>query len=343
MLPHEIDSVAARHVPGTGKPDIHALRLGLINDTYRVVRDGRAYALRVGASNPCDLGLDRAWEARVLERAALGGFAPALVFCDPGLGILVARWADGRSWSPGDTRRRPNIARMAELIRRVHALPMPESPRVMSPAHWIAYYSEAICKSAGPNPGMAADWGSASPLPTEAALRLAALAALPSADPVVCHSDLHTLNLIDSGRTLVLLDWEYAHASDPLWDLAGWSANNDFEDELRRELLAVYTGRQPTPDEYLRLQLLGWLFDYIALLWSELYLRRLSALGPDAAARGGAAQGGLAQGSITQGSSVQREISARTELLAARLIASKVVEPGKFRHTTPPSDETHAG
>ena len=50
---------------------------------------------------------------------------------------------------------------------------------------------------------------------------VAALAALPNLDPVVCHSDLHTLNLIDCGDSLVLLDWEYAHASDPLWDLAG--------------------------------------------------------------------------------------------------------------------------
>jgi thiamine kinase len=322
MLPHEIDSIAARHVPGTGKPDVHALRMGLINDTYRVVRDGRAYALRVAASNPCDLGLDRAWEARVVGGAAHGGFAPALEFCDPRLGILVARWADGRSWSSGDARLPSNLARMAALIRGIHALPMPESPRVMSPSTWIDYYTEAIGKSAGPLRAAAPAQGSAAILRFEARARLAALAALPSADPVLCHSDLHTLNLIDSGRTLVLLDWEYAHASDPLWDLAGWSANNDFEEELRRELLADYTGRRPTPDEYSRLQLLGWLFDYIALLWSELYLMRRSTV---------------------QGRSVQGEVSARAEILAARLIASKVVEPGKFRHTTPPSDETHAG
>jgi thiamine kinase-like enzyme len=130
-------------------------------------------------------------------------------------------------------------------------------------------------------------------------MRLAAFAALPSAKPVVCHSDLHALNLIDCGRTLVLLDWEYAHVSDPLWDLAGWSANNDFEDALKRELLAAYTGRPPTPDEYLRLRLLGWLFDYIALLWSELYLMRRSIPGPDAASQG--------------------EVSARALVLAARL------------------------
>jgi thiamine kinase-like enzyme len=108
---------------------------------------------------------------------------------------------------------------------------------------------------------------------------------------------LHTLNLVDRSPSLVLLDWEYAHAADPLWDLAGWSANNDFEDNLKHDLLAGYAGRPPTRDEYLRLELLGWLYDYVCLLWSELYLK-LHRDDP---------QGGIA---------------ARVQLLAARLSAS---------------------
>ncbi len=110
---------------------------------------------------------------------------------------------------------------------------------------------------------------------------MAALAALPAVDPVVCHSDLHTLNLVESGRALVLLDWEYAHAADPLWDLAGWSANNDLDDEIRQELLASYTGRPAMRHEKLRLQLLGWLYDYVSLLWCNLYLNLHRGPAPD--------------------------------------------------------------
>jgi len=252
--------------------------------------------MRVATANSCDIGVDRAWEARVLERACRADLAPALEYCDPQRGILIVQWVDGRSWSPADVRRKSNLARMAQLVQRVHALPMPTPARLMSPAAWIDHYS-------------AADRGTAADLPLLAALRnasaerLAALAALPCVDPVMCHSDLHTLNLIDRGPALVLLDWEYAHVSDPLWDLAGWSANNDLEDEFKHELLRNYLGCTPAGDEYLRLQLLGWLYDYVCLLWSELYLKRRRDDRPADAMRDG--------------------VSTRAKLLAARLSASK--------------------
>src|SRR5260221_11347392 len=122
MLSDELKSVAARHVPGEGKLDIHRLGNGLVNETYRVLRDGRAYALRVAATNSCDLGPDRGWEGRGLERALAADLAPEITYCDPQRGILIARWVDGRLWSPADVRRQSNIARGAELLRRVHAL-----------------------------------------------------------------------------------------------------------------------------------------------------------------------------------------------------------------------------
>jgi thiamine kinase-like enzyme len=104
----------------------------------------------------------------------------------------------------------------------------------MSPAKWIDYYS------------VGAHSGAAAALRPTAALQLAALARLPMAAPALCHSDLHPLNLIDRGASLILLDWEYAHASDPLWDLAGWSANNDLEESLQQDLLRSYLLRSPT-------------------------------------------------------------------------------------------------
>src|SRR5260370_15932421 len=146
LLSDELEGVASRHVPGKGKLDIHRLSDGLVNETYRVLRDGRAYALRVSATNSRGLGLDRAWEARVLERAVAADLAPELTYCDPQRGILIARWVDGRLWSPADVRRQSNIARVAELLRRIHALAVPMPARTMSPPKWIEYYGAALTR-----------------------------------------------------------------------------------------------------------------------------------------------------------------------------------------------------
>jgi thiamine kinase len=295
MLSDELVSVAARHVPGQGKVDIHRLSEGLVNETYRVARDGSAYVLRVAASTHQDLGLDHVWEARVLEHAVIGGLAPVVEYYDPRRGILIAQWIDGLSWAQADVRRPSNISRMAALMHRIHALPLPMPARIMNPRTWIDRYAAAVPHTPAT-------------LRAAAAARLAAWEELPSTEPVLCHSDLHTLNLIDRGQSLVLLDWEYAHATDPLWDLAGWSANNDLDDGLKLDLLASYAGRAPTPEEDARLRLLGWLYDYVCLLWSELYLSLLRA-----DQRGGAARGG----------DLRAVVSARARLLAVRLGASK--------------------
>jgi thiamine kinase len=286
MRPDELESLAVRHVPGGGPPSIDRLGKGLINETYRVVRDGASFALRVAAANPHHLGVDREWEGRVLGAAVAAGLAPAIVYRDPQQGILLTRWVEGVPLSPAEVRRAPGVERIAELLRRIHALPMPAPARLMSPERWIEYYS-----GAAPHAPAA--------LRKAAAAQLAALAAVPGAGTAVCHSDLHVQNLIDRGDSLVLLDWEYAHASDPLWDLAGWSANNDFDPELRHELLVRYAGRPPTRGESSRLERLGWLYDYVCLLWSGLYLNLRGDAAPDPAAR--------------------TEVAARALLLTARL------------------------
>jgi len=253
-MPDDIERLCRAIVPGTGAIEVQALANGLISETYRVVRDGHSYALKAAAAHRGDFGLDLAWEAQVLQRAGSLGLAPPLVYCDPKRAVL-SRWVVGRTWSPLEVRRPANITKIAALLRRVHALSVPLPPRVMSPMSWIQVYGAALSRhTRGASDGA---------LRAAAESRLQQLAGLPAAAGVVCHSDLHAMNLMQVDEILTLLDWEYAHVSDPLWDLAGWAANNDFEPETQRELLMNY---------WKRLRLLTWLYDYVCLLWSEFYL-----------------------------------------------------------------------
>jgi thiamine kinase-like enzyme len=280
------EELALRWVPGGGPVTLEPLAAGLVNESYRVERDGRAYSMRL-AVDLAELGVDRDWECRILGCAARAGLAPVIVCCEPSRGILVAEWTGGRAWTAQELRQPGNIRALTGLIRRVHALPIPRPARIMSPAAWIAHYSGAAART-----GMRS--ATSARLRGAANAQLELLAGIPSAQRVLCHSDLHRLN-VAAGERLVLLDWEYAHVADPYWDLAAWIANNDGTAGFAEAVLAGYLERPAGEDEAKRLRLLTWLYDYVCLLWSELYLVQ----------RAGAPGG---------------EVSTRAELLAVRLI-----------------------
>jgi hypothetical protein len=89
--------------------------------------------------------------------------------------------------------------------------------------------------------------------------------------------------------------------------LAGWICNNDLEPACAQWLFARYLDRQPRASEAVHLRLLGWLYDYVCLLWSELYSR----LRPAGTANGAAARAQLlAQRLADESGSLAGEVPA---------------------------------
>ena len=260
----EIECLCQAIVPGSGSVDLTALGAGLISETYRVVRDGVAYTLKVAAEHRPDLRLDLAWEVRVLELAGSVDLAPRLVYFDPDNAVRLTRWAEGRSWVSHEVAAAANLEKIAALLRRVHDLALPMPARRVTPLQWIKIYDEALSRrTAAPS----------DPVLRSATLgRAEALLELPRVVGAVCHSDLHAMNLIQQDDSLILLDWEYAHVTDPFWDLAGWCGNNDFGVEVQWSLLTHYLGNAPISSQWPRFRLLLALYDYVCLLWSQLYL-----------------------------------------------------------------------
>ena len=272
----DIEELCRGIVPGGSAVAVEALGAGLLSHTYRVARDGCVYTLKIAAEAGVDLGMDLNWEVRLLERAAAAGLAPPVVYSDPVHKVLLTQWVAGTPWTNQDARDSAAISRIAKLLLRVHALEVPAPFRRISPAGWIDIYSSALAQRQ-------LDAGDPK-LHAAAAARARQLDQL-APPSVVCHSDLHALNLIEQNGALILLDWEYAHAADPLWDLAGWSANNDMDAESQWRLLTDYGGGSPLSAEWQRLRLNLWLYDYVCLLWSRLHLSVRGETGNEAAER----------------------------------------------------------
>ncbi len=266
MRAPEIDALARRHVPGRGPVLVESVGRGLGSETFRVSRDGVRYSLRVAPAGGARAALDDSWEYRVRTLAGRARLGPTVLVRDRAAGILVAGWVEGCVFD-GRTAGEPSgLARVAAFMRRIHALAPPEPAYAAGPAEWIAGYERAM---AGRARAVAAD---AAALRAECGRRIRMLERLGPALRALCHSDLHPLNLVETGGALVALDWEYAHVNDRLWDLAGWSRNCDLDARSCRDLLAAYLGRQPEAAEWSRFGALAWLYDYVCLLWSEAYL-----------------------------------------------------------------------
>ncbi len=266
------EGLARRWVPGRGTPLVRLVARGPKAATYSVRRDGRRYALRLPLAPPGPpAAAAPSWEQRVSAAAGWAGLGPAVSQSDAATGIVVTEWARGRVWTRAQAAQRVGIARIAALVRAIQALSPPPPRYARQPAGWIRHY-----RRIGGGAGIVAPRQGAR-FAGEALRRLELLGRRPARAAVLCHSDLHRHNLVDGAAGLVVLDWEYAHYSDPYWDLAGWLSANDLGARHGRLLLADYLGRAPRPGQIERLTLLAWLYDYVCLLWTEAHHGQLGA------------------------------------------------------------------
>ena len=68
--------------------------------------------------------------------------------------------------------------------------------------------------------------------------------------PTLCHNDMLPANILDDGGRIWIVDWEYAGIGNPLFDLAGVSANCGYSPEQDVAFLESYHGKFRHQDLY---------------------------------------------------------------------------------------------
>lgn len=216
---------------------------GMTNENFTVVDRGRKLVVRVGADVP-EHGVMRFAEVAASRAAAAAGIAPEVVHSEPG--ILVLAFIEGQTLTPDDVRDRAMQARIVPLLKCCH-LDVPRHLRGPVLAFWVFQvlrdYSHRLAERGHRYSGRLAGWAAA-------ALRLER--AVGPIDLVFGHNDLLAANLIDDGRRLWLLDFDYAGFNSPLFDLGGLASNSELSAEDREFLLESYFERPV--DDRLRLQ-----------------------------------------------------------------------------------------
>jgi thiamine kinase-like enzyme len=233
----DLADIIDRLVPllGPASGEAAPLNGGITNRNYRVRLGGEDYVIRLPGKDTALLGIDRDAECEANAAAAQLGIAPAvaatLVDC------IVTRYTPSEPVSAADLRAAPQ--QIATALRLFHDRGPTLPVRFWVP-DLLADYERVVRDRGGRLPD-------AYHRAAELAQRIAA--ALPPTQPVPCHDDLLTSNILRTrepgGGRLVLVDWEYAGMGERLFDLANLSVNNDFDLRADVALLTAYFDEPP--------------------------------------------------------------------------------------------------
>jgi thiamine kinase len=228
MTPEE----SLRQIPGFSQaPIVRQIAAGPVSDGFLVEHAGGQYVLRIDRPIAATLGLDRDAEATIAGAMGEQGIGPRLEFADPGSGVLVSEYLPGRSWVVSDLDDPENLRRLAGMLRRLHGLQAIGKPFALRSN--LTHYAGLV--------GTA----EAQQMAGEADVLLRRLSADDSR-LCLCHNDLNSANILDSG-SLHLIDWEYAAIGDPCFDLATVIQHHGLTEEQAEGLLTAYQG--PVSDE----------------------------------------------------------------------------------------------
>lgn len=187
-----------------GAPRITRISGGRTNENFRVEAGGEVFFARLGVDLPHH-GIARANELRCARLAADAGVAPAVVHAADG--VMVTAFVPGRTLVQGEPVADAVLVELAAALRALGARPAPEDLNVFDPV--------AVARR---------DLG-ALPGDRLAPARRARAAAILDAAPrlttrTLIHADLIPENVIVAADRVVLVDWEYSGAGDPVVDVA---------------------------------------------------------------------------------------------------------------------------
>jgi Ser/Thr protein kinase RdoA (MazF antagonist) len=216
--------------------ELRRLGGGLGHVSYLVTLAEQSYVLRLKAYSAGPT-LELEEEYALLGAVAAAGITPEPLRKDTGTrAMLISFVPRAQSLTEAAAREPVNVARIAELLRRLHGIRV--ALRNFEPLRHAEDYFAAAARQ---TPLAPSEQRLASELRTRAVDYVSRYP--PSA---VCHNDLVAANVLEA-RDLLLVDFEYAARAAPILDLASLAAMNDFTDDDRRKLLHAYYASSNAP------------------------------------------------------------------------------------------------
>lgn len=212
-----------------GNPEL--LGGGITNFNVKMLDGDRAYVVRIGSDIPVH-GVLRWHELAVCQAAHAANITPGVHYHEPG--ALVLDFIEAKTFGEEDVRDPKNLPRIVDLMRRCHheVLPQLRGPVL---TFWVFHVIRDYAATLR-------EGGSAyiKRLPDLISTAERLEATVGPVEMVLGHNDLLAANILDDGKRLWLIDWEYAGFNTPLFDLGGLATNNGLSEPQERQILEQY-------------------------------------------------------------------------------------------------------
>lgn len=244
------------------------LTQGLTNRCYQLVQGSQSFFVRWSLPDAALPGIHRAAEQVLLQTVAAQGLYPPIHYQSPDGLLLITGWCPDPCWTMQAFCSEPGLLQLGRLVARVHRLVCPAIPTLD-----LSGYLSELSQRLWAEPVLdAGEQMLVEPEQLSAALRLLTdrLGALEPVPTVLCHNDIHPGNLL--GKQPWLIDWEYAHYSDPAFELAGMCQTGELHG-LQQELLYHSYIQAGGQTDMTRIRAYLPVVAMICYLWAEILYR----------------------------------------------------------------------
>ncbi|MES1991228.1 MAG: choline kinase family protein [Pseudomonadota bacterium] len=215
----------------SGPVDPHPLTGGITNLNFRVRDGGAEYVVRIAEDIPVHQVM-RFNELAANRAAFHAGIAPEVVHAGPG--VLVTRFIDAATLTADRARDPAFIERFIPTLQKCHRdVPRHLRGPVLTfwPFHVVRDYALRLTEDKSEHVAKLV------PLMASADVLEKAVGPI---ELVFGHNDMLAGNLMDDGKRIWMIDWEYAGFGSPLFDLSNFSSNNELSQVQERALLSAY-------------------------------------------------------------------------------------------------------
>jgi thiamine kinase-like enzyme len=220
-----------------GKVEAQPLAGGITNVNFTVEDSGCKYVARLCE----DIPVHQVKQFNVISasRAAHAiGVSPEVVYSEPG--VLVIRYIEGNTFAEADVQKPENLQQIVTLLSHFHT-EMPKHLRGAALVFWVFQilrdYAHTLKEGRSRH---------LNKLPRLMKVAEILEKTLGPIDLVFGHNDLLAANIIDDGKKLWLIDFDYAGFNSPLFDPANLSSNNQLSQNQENWMLETYYRCPPT-------------------------------------------------------------------------------------------------